>query len=127
MKLDNKNTLENLVVPQLNSMRKTLDAIFVDIMSRHDNWNVDCSMADSTPVIFYDEVNSEPYTLNAISYNEENDTFDIEGSSCDNWVEVSLNNMDLDYYAGLVYWLLANEDDVFAGKWSADNYEDNDE
>lgn len=127
MKQDNKNTLENLVVPQLKSLRKTLNAIFVDIMSRHDNWNVDCTGADSTPVIFYDEVNSEPYTLDAISYNEENDTFDIEGSSCDNWVEVSLNNMDLDYYAGLVYWLLANEDDVFAGKWSADNYEDDDE
>lgn len=127
MRLDNKNTIDNVVVVQLKSIRKTLDAIFVDIMSRHDNWNVDCTGADSTPVIFYDEVNSEPYTLDAISYNEENDTFDIEGSSCDNWVEVRLNNMDLDYYAGLVHWLLENEDDVFAGKLSVDNYEDDDE
>jgi hypothetical protein len=127
MRLDNKNTIDNVVVVQLKSIRKTLDAIFVDIMSRHDNWNVDCTGADSTPVIFYDEVNSEPYTLDAISYNEENDTFDIEGSSCDNWVEVRLNNMDLDYYAGLVHWLLENEDDAFAGKLSVDNYEDDDE
>ena len=124
---DNKNTIDNVVVVHLKSIRNTLDSIFVDIMSRHENWNVDCTGADSTPVIFYDEVNSEPYTLDAISYNEENDTFDIEGSSCDNWVEIRLNNMDLDYYAGLVHWLLENEDDAFAGKLSVDNYEDDDE
>ena len=123
MRQDNKNTIDNVVVVHLKSIRNTLDSIFVDIMSRHENWNVDCTGADSTPVIFYDEVNSEPYTLDAISYNEENDTFDIEGSSCDNWVEVKLNNMDLDYYAGLVNWLLENEDDFFSGKWSTDNCE----
>ena len=123
MRQDNKSTLDNLVMPQLKSLRNTLDSIFVDIMSRHENWNVDCTGADSTPVIFYDEVNSEPYTLDAIIYNEENDTFDIEGSSCDNWVEIRLNNMDLDYYAGLVNWLLENEDDFFSGKWSMDNCE----
>lgn len=123
MRQDNKSTLDNLVMPQLKSLRNTLNNIFVDIMSRHDNWNIDVSCADSTPVIFYDEVNSEPYTLDAISYNEENDTFDIEGSSCENWVEVKLNNMDLDYYAGLVNWLLENEDDFFSGKWSTDNCE----
>ena len=123
MRQDNKNTLDNLVIPQLKSLRNNLNNIFVDIMSRHDNWNVDCTGADSTPVIFYDEVNSEPYTLDAISYNEENDTFDIEGSSCDNWVEIRLNTMDLDYYAGLVHWLLENEDDFFSGKWSMDNCE----
>ena len=124
MKQDNKNTLENLVVPQLNSLRETLDNIFIDIMSRHENRNVDCSMADATPVIFYDAVNSENYTLDAISYNDVNGTFDIEGSSCENWVEVGLHIMDLDYYASLIQWLLDNEDDVFSGKWSADNYEE---
>ena len=123
MRQDNKNTLDNLVMQQIKSLRNTLDSIFVDIMSRHENWNVDCTGADSTPVIFYDEVNSEPYTLDAISYNEENDTFDIEGSSCENWVEIRLNTIDLDYYTGLVYWLLNCEDDVFSGKWSSENYD----
>lgn len=123
MRQDNKNTIDNVVVINLKSIRNTLDNIFVDIMSRHENWNVDCTGADSTPVIFYDEVNSEPYTLDAISYNEENDTFDIEGSSCDNWVEIRLNNMDLDYYAGLVNWLLENEDDFFSGKLSVNDCE----
>ena len=124
MKENNRQTLNKIVVPELKNLRGILDNIFTDIFSRHENWNVDCTGADSTPIIFYDEVNSEPYTLDSISYNEEDDTFDIEGSSCDNWVELRLGTIDLDYYAGLVSWLLDNEEPLFAGELSCKNDDD---
>ena len=115
-----KKKFDTLVYPCIKQARAALDEIIIDIFKKHDNFIVSCNGASDTPIIFYDMVNIEPYTLDAITYLKDENAIIFEGSCCDVAVDIRNKNMDIEYYASVVWWIIENEDALFSGELSYD-------
>lgn len=115
------------VADSIKANRKKLDGVVDDIFNRHDIDTVK-TQHPSAPVVYVDEICNSNFTVDVLSYDKQTKVLYIDCSDGNNNTDLTNRSIDIEFYAGLVWWIATNEDALFAGEFDATkNYSELDE
>lgn len=108
--------IANCVADSIKANRKKLDGVVDDIFNRHDDDAIK-AQHPSSPIVYVDEIANSVFTVDALSYDKQTKILYIECSDGNNNTEITSRSIDIEFYAGLVWWIATNEDALFAGEF----------
>ena len=110
--------IANNVADSIKANRKKLDGVVDDIFNRHDIDTVK-TQHSSAPVVYVDEISNSNLTVDVLSYDKQTKVLYIDCSDGCNSTYLTNKSIDIEFYAGLVWWIATNEDALFAGEFDA--------
>ena len=110
--------IANDVADSIKANRKKLDGVVNDIFNRHDIDTVK-TQHPSAPVVYVDEISNSNLTVDALSYDKQTKVLYIDCSDGNSNTDLTNRTIDIEFYAGLVWWIAKNEDALFAGQFDA--------
>lgn len=110
--------IANNVADSIKANRKKLDGVVDDIFNRHDIDTVK-TQHPSAPVVYVDEISNSNLTVDVLSYDKQTKVLYIDCSDGCNNTDLTNRSIDIEFYAGLVWWIATNEDALFAGEFDA--------
>ena len=110
--------IANNVADSIKANRKKLDGVVDDIFNRHDIDTVK-TQHPSAPVVYVDEISNSNLTVDVLSYDKQTKVLYIDCSDGNNNTDLTNRSIDIEFYAGLVWWIATNEDALFAGEFDA--------
>ena len=110
--------IANNVADSIKANRKKLDGVVDDIFNRHDIDTVK-TQHSSAPVVYVDEISNSNFTVDVLSYDKQTKVLYIDCSDGCNNTDLTNRSIDIEFYAGLVWWIATNEDALFAGEFDA--------
>ena len=110
--------IANDVADSIKANRKKLDGVVNDIFNRHDIDTVK-TQHPSAPVVYVDEISNSNLTVDVLSYNKQTKVLYIDCSDGNSNTDLTNRTIDIEFYAGLVWWIAKNEDALFAGEFDA--------
>lgn len=108
--------IANNVADSIKANRKKLDGVVDDIFNRHDIDTVK-TQHPSAPVVYVDEISNSNLTVDVLSYDKQTKVLCIDCSDGCNNTDLTNRSIDIEFYAGLVWWIATNEDALFAGEF----------
>ena len=96
---------------EVNSMRKVINENLISLLEEYNTKQVDCFEFGDCPVIIYNSICDECYTLDCINLNKDRITFDCSSTYSND--SVALLDMDIELLIEVYEWVKANEEELF--------------
>lgn len=110
--------IANNVADSIKANRKKLDGVVDDIFNRHDIDTVK-TQHPSAPVVYVDEISNSNFTVDVLSYDKQTKVLYVDCSDGNSNTDLTNRSIDIEFYAGLVWWIATNEDALFAEVFDA--------